>query len=64
MDFTWIPIYRELARKILDYRYRREDLVKILKELREQKLPVIRLMDRIIKLRANHYFSSHKQYLT
>jgi 5-methylcytosine-specific restriction protein B len=46
MVFTWIPIYMELAKKILGYRNRQEDLIKILRDLRDQKLPVIRLIDR------------------
>jgi len=46
MSLEWIPIYRELALKIPDFRNRQDELLKILKELKEKNLPVIRLLDR------------------
>jgi len=44
--FTWIPFYKELAAKLLAYRNRQGDLITILKELKDQGLPVIRLTDK------------------
>jgi hypothetical protein len=38
--FTWIPIYTELARKILAYRSRQSELVEMLKDLDKQGIPV------------------------
>ena len=44
--FTWIPFYKELADRLLAYRDRQGDLIAILKELKEQGIPVIRLTDK------------------
>src|SRR4051812_33431895 len=44
--FTWIPLYKELATRILDYRERQEDLLKIVRELEDKGLPVISTMDK------------------
>ncbi|MCX6339404.1 MAG: EVE domain-containing protein [Candidatus Aureabacteria bacterium] len=44
--FTWIPLYKELADKLLAYRDRQGDLIAILKELKDQGLPVIGLTDK------------------
>lgn len=43
--FTWIPIYRELARQLLQYRFRQNELIELLKEIKDEGLPVIRLGD-------------------
>lgn len=34
--FTWIPFYTELAKKLLEYKNNRSDLVKIVYELDEK----------------------------
>lgn len=44
-EFTWIPFYKELADKLLKYRDRQGELITILKKLKDQGLPVIRLID-------------------
>ena len=38
MKFTWIPIYREIAREILKYRDRQGELLKIMQEVNEQRI--------------------------
>jgi hypothetical protein len=43
--FTWIPIYSELAKKILSYRNRQGELINLLKELKTKGLPVIAIVD-------------------
>ncbi len=44
--FTWIPFYTELAEKLLAYRDRQDELIAILKELKDQGLPVVSLTDK------------------
>lgn len=44
--FTWIPIYEEIARKILDFEQRQPELLTLLAKLREEGLKVIQLNDR------------------
>jgi len=44
--FSWIPIYIELAKKILPYRNRQNELLKMLEELQAQELPVGSIIDR------------------
>src|SRR6266478_5104555 len=43
--FSWIPIYTEMARKLLSYRNRQTDLITMLKELEKRGLPVISMVD-------------------
>jgi hypothetical protein len=43
--FPWIPLYRELGRRLLEYENRRGELLAILRDLRKQGLPVITLED-------------------
>lgn len=45
-EFTWIKSYKEIAEKLLDYEDKQQELIDILKELKEQGLPMIRLTDR------------------
>lgn len=45
-EFTWIPFYKELADKLLAYRDRQGELISILKELKDQRLPIISLVDK------------------
>lgn len=43
--FTWVPIYKELAQRIITYRKEQQKLIEILKSLKEQGIPVISLED-------------------
>jgi len=43
--FSWIPMYEELAQVILGYRTRQKELIRILKDIGEKGLPVIRTTD-------------------
>lgn len=36
MSFSWIPIYKELASKIINYKDKQQDLINILKECKEE----------------------------
>jgi hypothetical protein len=44
--FTWIPIYEEIARKILAFENRQNELLELLGKLRAEGLKVIQLNDR------------------
>lgn len=44
-SFSWKPIYRELAEKLLGYQQRQGELVALLKELAAQKLKVVKTQD-------------------
>ncbi len=44
--YTWIPIYTELAEKLLEYRTRQDELLSVLKRIKDQGLPMINLIDR------------------
>jgi 5-methylcytosine-specific restriction enzyme MrcB-like protein/dynein-related subfamily AAA family protein len=44
--FTWIPIYAELANKIMTYGDRQSDLINVLKEMKTTGLLAISLVDR------------------
>ena len=43
--FTWIPFYEELADILLNYRYLQSELIKLLMEIKQIGLPVIKLED-------------------
>ena len=44
--FTWIPFYKELAKKLLEYKDRQKELIDFLEELHDQKgLKIIPLRD-------------------
>lgn len=43
---SWTPLYQELARHVLTFESRQDELIEALRELREQELPVISLTDR------------------
>lgn len=45
MSFTWIPIYTELAAKILPFRNRQKELLKILANIKSSGVPTIFLDD-------------------
>ena len=44
--FTWIPFYRELAKKLLEFKNNRSDLVKIVYELDEKYVNFINNHDK------------------
>ncbi len=44
--FTWRPIYRELAERILDYEERQDELIEILDKARAKGLKVISVVDK------------------
>jgi len=46
MSFTWIPIYEEIARKLLEFEDRQGELLALLGKLRAEGLKVIQLNDR------------------
>jgi len=43
--FTWVPIYKEIAEKILAYRDKQKDLIDILRSLSQRGIPTISLND-------------------
>lgn len=46
MSFTWIPLYRQIARKVLEFKDRQSELLDLLGQLMAQGLKVISLTDR------------------
>ncbi len=44
-EFTWIPIYREIAGRVLQYETRQDELIDLLKVIKAQELKVIPLND-------------------
>jgi 5-methylcytosine-specific restriction protein B len=46
MSYPWIPVYREIANKIITYRDRQDEILSFLKELKERNLPVVSLDDK------------------
>jgi 5-methylcytosine-specific restriction protein B len=45
MSFTWIPLYKELAQKLLAYRNRQAELIAILKEIEQSGVRPVSLID-------------------
>ncbi len=45
-QFTWIPIYKEIAPKLLEYKDKQDNLLRILATLKKENLPIIGLKDR------------------
>ena len=43
--FTWIPVYREIAQRLLDWEGRQGDLIAFLEQLRSQGLTITPLTD-------------------
>ena len=41
MSFTWKPIYKELAKNILEYEGRQSELLQLLRDLESEDLPVV-----------------------
>ena len=46
MSFTWIPLYSEIARKVLEFENRQGELLSLLGQMRSDGLKVILLTDR------------------
>ena len=46
MSFTWIPLYSEIARKVLEFENRQSELLDLLGQLKADGLKVIALTDR------------------
>ncbi len=46
MSFTWIPLYKELATRLLAYEHRQDELLALLAELKAADLPVVKLDDK------------------
>ena len=44
--FTWVPIYKELAEKIIEYEDRQAELLQILKDLSKEGSKIISLKDK------------------
>src|SRR4051812_47424367 len=45
--FTWIPIYEETAKKVLEYEHRQRELIALLSRVRDKGVPTISLTDRL-----------------
>lgn len=43
--FTWIPLYQEIAKKVLEYEDKQDVLIAILREMRDKGMKVIQLLD-------------------
>jgi len=43
--FTWIPIYEEAAKRLLDFKDRNRDLVEILAGMKDQGLVTTKIAD-------------------
>jgi 5-methylcytosine-specific restriction protein B len=44
--FDWIPLYKEIGVKLLEFENRQSDLIGLLRELREKGLSVVSLIDK------------------
>ena len=45
MSFTWIPLYSEIARKVLEFEHRQTELLGLLREFKARGLKVLPLQD-------------------
>ena len=45
-EFTWIPLYREIAEQLLSYENRQSELIELLKEIKAREIPVIPFNDK------------------
>lgn len=45
-EFSWIPIYKELAKKLVDWEDRQEELINFLEELRSKNYIITPLLDK------------------
>ncbi len=44
--FTWIPLYKELSIKLLEYENRQNELIEIIKKLSASGIPMIPVLDK------------------
>lgn len=44
--FTWIPIYTELAQKLLEFERKQTDLIAMIRQMRDKGLPAISIVDK------------------
>jgi hypothetical protein len=44
--FTWIPLYTELAQKLLEFERKQTDLIAMIKQMRDKGLPTISIVDK------------------
>lgn len=49
MNYSWVPFYKELSAKLLEYRDRQSELIAMLKELKDAGIPVVSLDDKAAK---------------
>lgn len=47
MNFSWVPFYRELAGKVLEFENRQDELLALLREMKKDNLYVVPLEDDI-----------------
>lgn len=45
-DFTWIPLYKEIAQKLLEFENRQSELIELLNQIRDKGLPIFVLTDK------------------
>ena len=45
-NFTWIPIYKEIAVKLKDYKDKQQELIQMISEMKNKGLPTISLLDK------------------
>ena len=44
--FTWVPLYTELAQKLLEFERKQIDLIAMIKQMRDKGLPTISIVDK------------------
>ncbi len=44
-EFSWVPIYREIAKRLLDYQNRQQELIAVLRDIHDRGLPMFKLDD-------------------
>ena len=70
--FSWVAIYTELGKTVLEYRDRQADLIKMLNELQAQGIPVISTTDRdkndkkfpLVEIDPFTFFASFNRHAT
>lgn len=45
-EFSWIPIYKELAPKLVTYQDRQPELIRFVEEIRSAGIPALSLVDK------------------
>lgn len=44
-SYTWVPLYREIAEKLLDWEHRQSELIALLEQLRQEGVVILPLID-------------------